>query len=206
MLFDYGLGAVCGAALGFAAAFFSQGGLWDRRLFLRLSRMPGRWHRRRWQLTGIGALLGVYIVWVQEGFGRGAAGLLLLTGLLLAASVTDLRRRQIHTDCLAVYGALVLLWQCTGGVWSLLNGVLGAALGLAALGIPRLVRPAAVGGGDVLLLAVCGLAAGFPGVVYLMFRGMLLMALVGLVQLALRRADRKSTLPLAPFLLLGALV
>lgn len=205
-MLDYGLGALCGAALGFGAAFFAQGGLLDRRLFLRLCRMPGRWHRQRWLLAGLGALLGVYIVWVQEGFGRGAAGLLLLTGLLLAASVTDLRRHQIHTDCLAVYAVLLFVWQCTGGLWSLLNGALGAALGLAALGIPRLVRPAAVGGGDVLLLAVCGLAAGFPGVVYLMFRGMVVLALVGVVQLALRRADRKSTLPLAPFLLLGALV
>lgn len=205
-MLDYGLGAVCGAALGFLAAFFAQGGLLDRRLFLRLCRMRGRWHRQRWLLAGLGALLGLYIVWVQEGFGRGAAGLLLLTGLLLAASVTDLRRRQIHLDCLAVYGALLLIWQCTGGLWSLLNGALGAALGLAALGIPRLVRPAAVGGGDVLLLAVCGLAAGFPGVIYLMFRGMVALALVGLALLALRRADRTSTLPLAPFLLLGALV
>lgn len=205
-MLDYGLGALCGAVLGFGAEFFAQGGLLDRRLFLRLCRMPGRWHRQRWLLAGLGALLGVYIVWVQEGFGRGAAGLLLLTGLLLAASVTDLRRHQIHTDCLAVYAVLLFVWQCTGGLWSLLNGALGAALGLAALGIPRLVRPAAVGGGDVLLLAVCGLAAGFPGVVYLMFRGMVVLALVGVVQLALRRADRKSTLPLAPFLLLGALV
>ena len=205
-MLDYGLGALCGAVLGFGAAFFAQGGLLDRRLFLRLCRMPGRWRRQRWLLAGLGALLGVYIVWVQEGFGRGAAGLLLLTGLLLAASVTDLRRRQIHTDCLAVYAVLLFIWQCTGGLWNVLNGALGAALGLAALGIPRLVRPAAVGGGDVLLLAVCGLAAGFPGVVYLMFRGMVVLALVGVVQLALRRADRKSTLPLAPFLLLGALV
>ena len=75
-MLDYGLGALCGAVLGFGAAFFAQGGLLDRRLFLRLCRMPGRWHRQRWLLAGLGALLGVYIVWVQEGFGRGAAGLL----------------------------------------------------------------------------------------------------------------------------------
>ena len=123
-MLDYALGVLCGAVVGFVAAFFAQGGLLDRRLFLRLCRMPGRWHRQRWLLAGLGALLGVYIVWVQEGFGRGAAGLLLLTGLLLAASVTDLRRRQIHTDCLAVYAVLLFIWQCTGGLWNVLNGAL----------------------------------------------------------------------------------
>ena len=53
-MLDYGLGALCGAVLGFGAAFFAQGGLLDRRLFLRLCRMPGRWHRQRWLLAGLG--------------------------------------------------------------------------------------------------------------------------------------------------------
>ena len=59
---------------------------------------------------------------------------------------------------------------------------------------------------SVLLLAVCGLAAGFPGVIYVLARGLAAMALVSVVQLARKKVTVHSEMPLAPFLLFGALI
>ena len=58
----------------------------------------------------------------------------------------------------------------------------------------------------VLLLAACGFISGFPGLLYLLFRGMLAMAVFGVIQLIRTKVQVKSSLPLAPFLLFGALI
>ena len=70
----------------------------------------------------------------------------------------------------------------------------------------HLLRPAAIGRGDVLLLAACGLGAGFPGIIYVLTRGLGAMAVVSVVQLLRRKVTIRSELPLAPFLLFGALI
>ena len=204
---DYLLGALAGAVSGLAAAFFAQGGFADWKLFVRLSRMKGRWHRRRWLLAGVGGAMGLYLVWVCGGLSRSTVGLLLLSGLLLAASVTDLRRRQIHMDCVLCYSGLFLVYHLTAfSLAAMLSALIGALVGTAALGLPRLLRPQSVGGGDVLLLAACGFISGFPGLLYLLFRGMLAMAVFGVIQLIRKKVQVKSSLPLAPFLLFGALI
>ncbi len=204
---DYLLGGLAGALLGLLAAFFTQGGIVRWKLFVRLSRMKGRWHRQRWMLAAAGAVMGLYLVWVCGGWNRSATGLLLLSGLLLAASVTDLRKRQIHVDCVLFYSCLFLVYHLTAfSLGTMLSALIGALVGAAVLGLPRLLRPQAVGGGDVLLLAACGFISGFPGLLYLMFRGMLAMAVFGVVQLIRKKVQVKSSLPLAPFLLFGALI
>lgn len=86
------------------------------------------------------------------------------------------------------------------GLWCAL-----VAFGVAAL--LRLLRPDALGFGDVKLLAVLGLALGWRGggalLVTGVFLGLLAGALGALVLVALRRAGWRSAVPFGPPLLVG---
>lgn len=75
--------------------------------------------------------------------------------------------------------------------------------------ILALIYPAGMGMGDVKLAAMLGLGLGFLGwkfVVIGLFAAFFIGALVSLVLLALRRANRKTAIPFGPFMLAGALV
>lgn len=207
MILNYFLGALFGALSGAVAVFFAQGGLARRALFRRLSRTPGRWHAQRVRMLCYGAAIGVYGIWLYGAPGRALCELLTLASFLLAVSVPDIRRRVIPMDAVFVYGAACLLCRLSAlSLSDVLDALLGAALGMALLGLPHLLRREAVGAGDVWVLAVCGTIAGFPGVAYLLLRALLALAVASLVQLLRKKANVKSEMPLTPFLLFAALI
>ena len=172
--------------------------------------------------AALGAVFGCYEIWICGALNRAFWGMLrlsgarvriprvicaALSGALLSARLTDLDSREINPRSMAVYAVALLAYQASGmSLPVCINALLGAAAGALILGLPHLLRPAAIGGGDVLLLAVCGLAAGFPGVIYVLARGLAAMALVSVVQLARKKVTVHSEMPLAPFLLFGALI
>lgn len=111
----------------------------------------------------LGIAMGCYTFWLFGALSRDFWQMLALTGCLLCASVTDCARREISVGACVCYAAVLLGTACAAGYWPLaVNALLGAACGVALLGIPHLLRPASVGRGDVLVLAVCGLGSGFP--------------------------------------------
>lgn len=157
--------------------------------------------------AALGALFGVYSVWLYGALNRDFWGMVLLAGLLLSASLTDVSQKKISVRAVAVYAALLAMYQIAGlNVFVCINALLGAGAGAVIFGLPHLLRPAAIGRGDVLLLAACGLGAGFPGIIYVLTRGLGAMAVVSVVQLLRRKVTIRSELPLAPFLLFGALI
>lgn len=207
MILTYFFGALLGALSGAAAVFFAQGGLARRTLFRRLSRTPGRWHAQRVRMLCYGAAIGLYGIWLYGAPGRSLCELLVLTSFLLAVSVPDIRRRLIPMDAVAFYGAACLLCRLSAlSLADVLDALLGAALGMALLGLPHLLRRESVGAGDVWMLTVCGIITGFPGTAYLLLRALLVLALVSVVQLLRKKANVKSEMPLAPFLLFAALI
>jgi prepilin signal peptidase PulO-like enzyme (type II secretory pathway) len=155
----------------------------------------------------LGIAMGCYTFWLFGALSRDFWQMLALTGCLLCASVTDCARREISVGACVCYAAVLLGTACAAGYWPLaVNALLGAACGAALLGIPHLLRPASVGRGDVLVLAVCGLGSGFPGVIFVLARGLAALAAVSVVLLVRKRAGWKTEMPLAPFLLFGALI
>jgi leader peptidase (prepilin peptidase)/N-methyltransferase len=93
------------------------------------------------------------------------------------------------------------------------GGLLRAMLGSLALGagflVLALVRPGQLGGGDVKLAALAGLALGWlgwPAVTVAAVLGFSLSAVVSLALLAARRVSLSSAVCFGPFLLGGALM
>lgn len=120
--------------------------------------------------------------------------------------VTDLRRRIIPNRAL-VAGAIPVLLAFAFWSPSILPGrLLWAALASLPLGLVAGLRPAALGMGDVKLVAFLGFCLGPPVVVAFIVAS--LTGSVAGVWILIRRglSARKATVPFAPFLAIGTLV
>lgn len=209
MILGYLEGAVFGVLAGFIALYFAWSGFRRKqcKIFLRLLRMGGKIHRTFVLSLFAGLLLGCLGVWLCDGVNSGLTGFVIIMSCLLSASLTDLRKREIHLDAMSFYAALLLLYHLwTGRGTAVAVSLIGAVVGAVLLGIPFVLRRDAVGFGDIVLLAVCGMYYGAGGVVWLLFRALIIMAVVAVSQLLRKRATKKSELPIAPFLFIGALI
>jgi leader peptidase (prepilin peptidase)/N-methyltransferase len=132
-----------------------------------------------------------------------AAGVLAVLAVLAAI---DVRWRVLPNRIVLPATAAVLLWQ---GVFAFERAPewIGAALGAAAfLALPSLIRRGAIGMGDVKLGALLGATLG-AGVFDALLLGFLATAPVTHGLVVMRRGNvRGATLPLGPFLALGAAV
>jgi len=130
---------------------------------------------------------------------------LLLTLVLLAASVTDLRDRVVPNRLTLAAAIAGLALAGTRGLPELGAALAGGALVAAPLAAVSLARPAGLGMGDVKLVAVLGIFMGWQ-VLPALLGGCLLAGLAGvLISLGSRRPPSEVALPLVPFLALGTL-
>ncbi|MBN2910629.1 prepilin peptidase [Polycladomyces sp. WAk] len=131
--------------------------------------------------------------------------LLILTGI---ASVTDLRERLIYDRVVLVGAAFAImfrLWYRVEPWWDYLLTGFGVLFVLATIG--ALTGATAIGGGDIKLFAMIGLCVGWEKFFVIFLISHVLAALVAIpMKLFSRKADWKSTLPMAPFIFTGTLV
>ncbi|MFE9598912.1 prepilin peptidase [Streptomyces hokutonensis] len=116
----------------------------------------------------------------------------------------DVLTLPLAAATLALLGIAALLPADAGSWLTALLG--GLALGAGYL-VLYLINPAGMGFGDVKLALALGTALGWYGWPVLVtgaFAGVLYGAVYGLGMVALRRAGRKTAIPLGPFMLGGA--
>jgi leader peptidase (prepilin peptidase)/N-methyltransferase len=161
--------------------------------------------RRRWIVAGVTAFLFAAVT-VEIGFHARLAPALLLTALIVPASVIDLRHRIIP-NAINLPGAVVVYLTAVVAQpdrWAeLLIGGLAAA---AFLYIAWLVYPAGMGLGDVKMTLMIGLALGrYAGVA--LFAAFAISLLPSIAVLVLKGPrGRKVSFPFGPFLAAGAMV
>lgn len=88
----------------------------------------------------------------------------------------------------------------------LVYSLLGGGITFVILYLLALVMKSGLGMGDVKLFSVLGLCYGLVGVYSLLVASLLAMAAVATVMMIAKRATMKSTLPMAPFAMVGFLV
>lgn len=129
--------------------------------------------------------------------------ILALETLLLIAYI-DLRLRIIP-DELTVLLALAAIFETVflGNAWT--GHALGALFGAGFFGLLALAtRGKGMGMGDVKLGLPLGFLFGWPNILLLYAAAFVIGAVVGVILILTRKKSRKSEVPFAPFLVLGA--
>lgn len=125
-----------------------------------------------------------------------------LLAFLAAAAFADLHSRSLNLIMLCISFTAGFLLQTVLGqlsVWEILGG---SALGGASAAVSFLSSQA-IGYGDSFAIGVCGAWLGLFESIFLLLCAFLIMAVFGIVMLALKKAKPKDSLPFMPFLLAG---
>lgn len=137
---------------------------------------------------------------------------LYLASISIALALIDLDTHRLPNPIVlpayAVLGVLLLVAAFLGGDWwALGRAAIGGAAMFVFYVVLRVIRPAGMGGGDVKLAGVLGIALGWIGwgaLIVGAFAGFLIGGVVGVALMAFRRANRKTAIPFGPWMLAGA--
>ena len=134
------------------------------------------------------------------------AAYLVLLGLLLVLTATDLEQRRLPhlvLDPLILLGfAFVPFNPAVDPVMALI----GAAAAVGFLGALALIVRGGLALGDLYLVAPIGLMLGWPSIFSALFAAAFLSAGTSLVLLATRRVGLRTYIPFGPFLVGGAVL
>lgn len=126
--------------------------------------------------------------------------------LLMTFFVIDVEHRLVPNRLLGAAVTCALLFGLLEVRIGLRSSVLGGLTGLVIFFGLALLRPGAMGGGDVKLAGLVGLMNGFPGVLESLVIGVLLGGIAAALLMATRLRSGKSYIPYAPFLTMGAMI
>ena len=111
---------------------------------------------------------------------------LAIIGYLIYLSIYDIRHHKVTNNSVLMYVPIVTLKctveVCLGTLFDYVPMLLGAAAGFAILLSAAMLTHGGIGGGDIKLAAVLGLAAGLKGMLVTLVVASLGAAIYGIVQ------------------------
>ncbi|WP_238389607.1 A24 family peptidase [Virgibacillus sp. MSP4-1] len=129
-----------------------------------------------------------------------------LISLLLIITVSDLAYMLIPNKVLIIFIILLGFERTFIHLHAWYDPLLGFLTGfLLLLGI-ALVSKGGMGGGDIKLFAVLGVALGLSNLLVAIFLSSLIGAVVGLIGMAAGKVQRKKPVPFGPFIMAGSLI
>jgi len=156
------------------------------------------------------ALLFALVCW-NCGLGPQLPMALIYACIFLVVFVIDLEHGLILD--IVVYPGMVLaflfsfFWPELG--WpglGVLSALLGGAIGFGLMLAPYLISRGGMGGGDVKLAGLIGLAIGFPHVLIALLMAIIAAGVLAIALIVSRRRTRKQTIPFGPFLAAAAML
>lgn len=145
------------------------------------------------------------IIGLQTSHPLHALLLLSAYAMLLLLSLDDGFTHYIR-DCDLCFLALFFLLDIflfAPDFW--LNRLLGALIVSLPLFIITLFAPQELGSGDIFFMAICGFYLALPAITYAFGIGIAAALLYGLILIVMKKATRKTAIPLIPFLSFGVL-
>lgn len=127
---------------------------------------------------------------------------ILLAAFLTICSVTDLLKRRIYLHIIFPFMAAGLIMFFLKGEPSGIEELGGMLLGVILLLLAR-VSAERIGYGDGLMVMVSGAFLGLFLNIRLLMWALLISAAASVILLCLKKADRHTQLPFAPFLLVS---
>lgn len=133
-------------------------------------------------------------------------GLLIVIGmLLLVASVSDIKRRQISKILIVGLFLMCIIAMLFQKTFDLYNTIGGGMIGLCAIGV-SMASQEQIGRGDGLVLLGIGALLGFRSGLAIVFVASCIMCIVAMVILICKKGNRHTKLPFLPALFVGYVV
>lgn len=151
----------------------------------------------------LNGILYVVIVWLH-GLTVGSLLYCFLISALIVISIIDFRTYEIPVGLNIFILVLGVIRVATdfSNVWNYVIGFFAVSLVLAILYYAS--KGTAIGGGDVKLMAVCGLLLGWKPVIFAFFMGCVLGAIIHVLRMKLSGEGR--VLAMGPYLSMGVLI
>ena len=134
---------------------------------------------------------------------------LAIIGYLIYLSVYDIRHHKVTNNSILMYIPVVMLKctvnVCMGTLFDYVPMLLGAAAGFGILLSAAMLTHGGIGGGDIKLAAVLGLAAGLKGMLVTLVVASLGAAIYGIAYKKIKKTD-KISLAFVPFMLAGYVI
>ncbi len=134
---------------------------------------------------------------------------LLIVGYLIYLAVYDIKHHKVTNKSVLLF--LPIAWLkctvtlCFGTFGDLIPMLLGSAAGFAILLFSAMLTHGGIGGGDIKLAAVLGLATGLRGMLVLLCAASVCTVLCGAVYRLIKK-EKLTKLPFVPFMTVGYLV
>ena len=134
---------------------------------------------------------------------------LAIIGYLIYLSIYDIRHHKVTNDSVLLYIPIVTLkctvLVCMGTLLDYVPMLLGAAAGFAILLSAAMITHGGIGGGDIKLAAVLGLAAGLKGMLVTLLVASLGAAIYGIIHKKILKKE-KLAIAFVPFMLAGYII
>ncbi|SMB94969.1 type 4 prepilin peptidase 1 Aspartic peptidase. MEROPS family A24A [Desulfonispora thiosulfatigenes DSM 11270] len=132
----------------------------------------------------------------------------ILASLLLVIAVIDYHLQIIPDECnlfgLIVSGAFIIFYNFS--YTSLIDAIFGLLLGGGIFLVIALVSKGGMGGGDIKLMGVLGLALGVKDILLITFLSFIIGAVFSLFLLGFKLKKRKDPIAFGPFISVAALI
>lgn len=148
---------------------------------------------------------GFAALWLKFGPSSQTVVFSVYFSLFLLILVLDIMHRWVPNALLLPAAVLALAISMITNHPPVPNALLGGAIGFLLFYLIAVAYRGALGGGDVKLAGLIGLMTGFPGVLVALTTGILIGGGVAALLLISGKKTRKSYIPYAPFLVIGAM-
>ncbi|MGV3465905.1 MAG: prepilin peptidase [Heyndrickxia sp.] len=143
--------------------------------------------------------------YIQLGWGIPLLFGLLLISLMIIIFVSDIVYMLIPDKILIIFSILFIILRAFYPMNPWWNPYAGAAIGFLLLLIIAIISKGAMGGGDIKLFFVVGLALGIQGVFTTFILAIFLGAICGIILMIMGFSKRKA-IPFGPFIGIGSIV
>jgi leader peptidase (prepilin peptidase) / N-methyltransferase len=131
---------------------------------------------------------------------------LTLVSLFMIITVSDLVYMLIPDKVLLFFMVVFLIERICIPLTPWYDSLIGAVVGFALLYIIALISKGGMGGGDIKLYAVLGIALGWKVVLLSFFLSTLIGAIGGSIGMIIGKVERGKPMPFGPYIMIGTLL
>ena len=131
---------------------------------------------------------------------------LALISLLVIISISDIKTMLIPNKVLVFFLIVFSITRFISPLDPWWDSLIGAAVGFGILLVIAIISKGGMGGGDIKLFGVLGLALGLSGTLLTLFLASFIGAAAGIVGLLTKKVKKGQPVPFGPFIAMGALL